>query len=174
MGLTSSTATDPFNAMLLCHVCGEGKRRGGKKLLTEVLQTLAPGTLSFRDCWPHGKYIQRLNNRGSQGPNARNLTLHFPDENIPGSQIYNEWHLSALSYQACFMSSCKKDFYYQQSILSVSIRSVNVRKKIITNFKLICYKVFAIIQHATLPLRELIGCCFVLFVNISLMVPQKQ
>lgn len=47
--LTSSTATDPFAAMLLYHVCGEGKEQGRKKLLTEVLQILTPGILSFRD-----------------------------------------------------------------------------------------------------------------------------
>lgn len=47
--LTSSSATDPFTAMLLYHVCGEGKEQGGKKLLTEVLQILTPEILSFRD-----------------------------------------------------------------------------------------------------------------------------
>lgn len=129
-GLTSSTATDPFSAMLLCHVYGEGKGKAERSYLLSFYRPWPRQHSALGICWPHGKYIQRLNSRGPQGPSARNLTLHFPNEYIPGSFIYNEWHSSALSHQG-FMSSCKKDFYYQQSILSVSIRSVNVRKNLL-------------------------------------------
>lgn len=120
-GLTSSTATDPFNAMLLCHVCGEGKRQGGRSYSLRFYRSWPQEYSASGICWLYGKYIQKLNNRAPQGPNARNLTLHFLNESIPGSWVDNEWHLSALSYQGCFMSSCKKDFFFisNQYFLSV-------------------------------------------------------
>ena len=86
--LTNSTATDPFSSLQLSHYSGKGTKQGVKEAacwMRWVYRSWSQEYSALGIWWPRGKYIQRLNNWGPKGPNAINLTLHFPNENIQGS-----------------------------------------------------------------------------------------